>query len=120
MEQAVKYTESINAFQNVLDQICEVCEVKVGRRFDRIVVDGEVRYFVDRNSWEIFGAKSSFQYNPRRQYGKLDTIAQFDWAKNRPILGTAVEVDWNAREASIQKQYKPRGRPRKITAPTQP
>jgi len=113
MEQAIKYTENMNAFVSTLLKTAKNVEHISGRRFDRVSVDGSVRYFVDRHTWEVFGAKSSFQYNPRRQYGKLDTVDQFDWKTNRPRPGTAVESTWLAREAEIVKNYKPRGRPRK-------
>lgn len=115
MEMAIKYTESMNEFVNLLLGTSGVRNVehKAGRRFDRILVNGAVKYFVDRHTWEVFGAKSSFQYNPRRQYGKLDTVSQFDWVTNTPIPGTDAEATFSAREAEIQKQYKPRGRPRK-------
>ena len=114
---AIKYTESMNTFVNLLLATAGVKSVehKAGRRFDRIVVNDTVKYFVDRHSWDVFGAKSSFQYNPRRQYGKLDTVNQFDWVTNTPEAGTAAEKQFAAREAEIQKQYKPRGRPRKNT-----
>lgn len=116
MEQAVKYTENMNAFQQTLNKVlgAKNVEVKPGRRFDRVAVDGIVKYFVDRHSWEIFGAKSSFQYNPRRMFGKLDTVKQFDWVTLKPLAGTPIESVWSAREAEIVKNYKPRGRPRKV------
>lgn len=115
MEQAIKYTENMNSFTDVLLKTAGVktVENKPGRRFDRVAVNGTVKYFVDRHTWEIFGAKSSFQYNPRRQFGKLDTVSQFDWTTNTPRSGTPIEQSWLAREAEIQKNYKPRGRPRK-------
>ena len=115
MEMAIKYTESMNTFVNVLLATAGVKNVehKHGRRFDRVAVNGTVKYFVDRHTWEVFGAKSSFQYNPRRQYCKLDMVSQFDWATNTPIAGTDAETQFNERESEIQKQYKPRGRPRK-------
>ncbi len=117
MEQAIKYTENMNAFINRLITQNKNVERINGRRFDRISVNGSVRYFVDRHTWEVFGAKSSFQYNPRRQFGKLDTVDQFDWATNRPLPGSSVEAAWLARESEIVKNYKPRGRPRKNPAP---
>lgn len=115
METAIQYVESMNAFVGTLVATKGIKNVEraEGRRFDRILVNGEVRFFVDKNTWEIFGAKSDFQYNPRRQYGKIDTAAQFDWTALRPLAGTSIETTWLAREAEIQKSYKPRGRPRK-------
>lgn len=118
MDTAIQYTENMNVFVTTLLQSAKTVERKNGRRFDRIIVDNEVRYFVDKESWEIFGAKSDFQYNPRRQYGKIDTATQFDWVTLRPLAGTTIESAWIARETEIAKNYKPRGRPRKTPAPT--
>lgn len=117
MDQAIKYTENMNAFVGALTKTFKTVERITGRRFDRVAIDGNIRYFVDRHTWDIFGAKSHFQYNPRRQYGKLDTVSQFDWTQNRPLAGTQVESAWLAREAEIVQNYKPRGRPRKNPAP---
>jgi len=115
METAIQYVENMNAFVSTLMNTKGTRNVEraEGRRFDRILVNGEVRFFVDKNTWEIFGAKSDFQYNPRRQYGKIDTATQFDWVTLRPLAGTSIESVWLLREAEIQKSYKPRGRPRK-------
>lgn len=120
MDTAIQYTENMNEFVNTLMKTAarKSVEQAKGRRFDRIIVDNEVRFFVDKNTWEIFGAKSDFQYNPRRQYGKVDTTGQFDWKTLRPMAGTTIESAWTAREAEIAKNYKPRGRPRKNPLPT--
>jgi len=122
METAIQYTENMNAFISSLmaAKSTKNVEKAAGRRFDRILVNGDVQFFVDKSTWEIFGAKSDFQYNPRRQYGKIDTAAQFDWATMQPIAGTTIESVWLQREAEIAKSYKPRGRPRKVvhTQPT--
>lgn len=116
MEQAVKYTEHMDTFCKALKTSATTkVETKVGRRFDRVTVDGAVKYFVDRHTWEIYGAKSSFQFNPRRLYGKLDTVTQYDWTTNLPKVGTDAEKVFAAREATIQKNYKARGRPKKAT-----
>lgn len=120
MEIAIQYTENMNAFVATLLKIGSNVEVHKGRRFDRIEFDGAIEYFVDRNSWVIYGAKSPLQYNPRRVFGKLDTIGQFDWSTNTPLAGTAMEIEFLAREEAIQAVYKKRGRPRKVvhTQPT--
>lgn len=115
MEQAVKFIELTNAFVTTLLKDHKSVQRLEGRRFDRISVNESVLYFIDRNSWEIYGAKSSFQYNPRRVYGTLDSVDQYDWSKSipTPIPGTSAERIHNEREVEIQKNYKPRGRPRK-------
>lgn len=115
MEHAVKFIELTTAFVGTLLKSHKTVQRHEGRRFDRIECDGQVMYFIDRNSWEIFGAKSSFQYNPRRVYGTLDSVNQWDWStfSPKPLPNTAAEKAHNDREAEIQKKYKPRGRPRK-------
>lgn len=117
METAVKYTEHMVELTGLIKQRTNgTVEVTVGRRFDRISVNGSVKYFVDRHTWNIYGAKSSFQYNPRWEYGTLKTIQEFDWFTGFPRSGTPAETAWMAREAEIQKTYKPRGRPKKVVA----
>lgn len=115
MEQAVKFIELTNAFVTTLLKHYKSVQRLEGRRFDRISADNQVLYFIDRNSWEIYGAKSSFQYNPRRLYGTLDSVDQYDWSTSIPhaIAGTPAERIYLEREENIQKNYKPRGRPRK-------
>jgi len=109
--QAVKYTESLNKFLETVKG-----EVITGRRFDRVSIDKSVRFFIDKNSWEIYGAKSWFQYNPRRLYGELSTCEQWDWTDliPTPKPGTPAESTYQAREAEIAKNYRPRGRPKKV------
>lgn len=121
MELAVLYVESLDKFKTELDKLTGVStiEIKSGRRFDRVLVDGVVQYFVDRHSWEIFGAKSSFQYNPRRFFGKLDTVDQFDWGAGFPKPGTNLYTTWWERENAIVAEYKPRGRPKKVVPTTE-
>ena len=114
MEIAIQYTEHMNTFVATLLKIGTSVEVHKGRRFDRIEFEGTIEYFVDRHTWEIYGVKSPFQYNPRRTFGKLDTVDQFDWTSNTPIAGTPMAEEFNAREAAIQSGYKKRGRPRKV------
>lgn len=113
MEHAVKYVESLQNFVDTLKQSFASVGLQTGRRFDRVSVNGAVKYFVDRNSWEIFGAKSAIQFNPRRHFGKLDTVSDFDWVTGLPLDNTQSSADWKAREAELTKDHKPRGRPRK-------
>jgi hypothetical protein len=120
MEQAITYVEQMNTFISILLKDYPAVERISGRKFDRIVVDDVVEYFVDKTSRIIYGAKSPLQYNPRRSYGTVDTVEQFDWTTNTPRAGTPVEAEWHAREEAIQSGYKKRGRPRKVvhTQPT--
>lgn len=114
MEQAIKFVELSNEFVSALLTHFKSVERIEGRRFDRFKCDDVVRFFVDRNSWEIYGAKSSFQFNPRRWYGTLDSVGQYVWSSSpTPSTGSSAERIFNDRESEIVKQYKPRGRPRK-------
>lgn len=88
-------------------------QVLNGRKFDRVKIDGAVRYFIDKDSRIIYGAKSAVQYNPRREYGTLDTIRQIDWATGTPLPNTAVADYLEMREVTIAGSYKKRGRPKK-------
>ncbi len=118
MEQAIKFVELSNSFVSELLKPFKTVERVEGRRFDRFRCDGQVRFFVDRNSWEIYGAKSHFQFNPRRWYGTLDSVTQYIWSSNpTPTPGTQADRIFNEREAEIVKKYNPRGRPRKNPAP---
>jgi hypothetical protein len=132
LDRAVEYTKKLEQFRKAFEDghnarmkligpnlKPERVEVETGRKFDKVFVNtGHQRlgrYMVDRNSWAIFGIKSWAQVNDRRQYGTLDTVDQYDWQPHYgvPKAGTQAEKDFLAREAEIQKEYKPRGRPRK-------
>jgi len=124
MENAIKYVEQMNAFTTLLRKVLlkntDAVDVLAGRKFDRILIDDSTEFFVDKKPSIIYGAKSPLQYNPRRSYGTLATVEQFDWTTNLPLEGTAMEAEYTAREDAIQAGYKKRGRPRKVvhTQPT--
>lgn len=55
-----------------------------GNRFARIVNHANngqtfVKYFVEKNTGIIFGAKSFKIYNPNHEYGTLTTLDEYDW-----------------------------------------
>ena len=118
MYQAIQYIEQFDIFLALLRKVTmknhAAIETIIGRKFDRIVINGAASYFVNKHSHIIYGAKSPLQYNPRRSYGTLATVEQFDWSTNLPLEGTPIEGEWNAREKAIQSGYKKRGRPRKV------
>ena len=124
MDKAVEYIQKLEGFVNTLNTenqrvAGDTWQVETGRKFDKVFVQGKHqkmgRYMVDRNSWTIYGIKSWAQINPRRTFGTIDTVAQFDWSgyTGNPKSGTAAEKEHTAREAEIAKTYKKRGRPRK-------
>ena len=125
MNDAITYVEQMDAFITLLSREVALkdhvlVETISGRKFDRILIDDYTEFFVDKQTSIIYGAKSPLQYNPRRSYGTLATVEQFDWTTNLPLEGTPIEGEWNAREEAIQAGYKKRGRPRKVvhTQPT--
>lgn len=85
-----------------------------GRVFDKVHAGNqEGRYMVERSTGNIYGIKSWNQFNPRRLYGTLATVDQWDWTifPATPKAGTLAETDHNAREATFAQTYKKRGRP---------
>jgi len=127
MDKAVEYSQKVEAFVKALTKENpgvkgDKWQVETGRKFDKVYVQTDVqklgRYMIDRNSWIIYGIKSWAQINPRRTYGTLDTVSQYDWSAHygTPKAGTDAESLHNELEAQIAAGYKKRGRPRKVTA----
>lgn len=65
--------------------------VETGRKFDKVLIDGNVRYFVARvtvdgkmDAGDIFGAKSKLAPNFRWKFGNLSTIDLWDWSEFHP------------------------------------
>jgi hypothetical protein len=115
LQRIVQYIEHTNEFVTLLLSTYQQVERREGRRFDRIVCDNKVMFFIDKITWDIYGAKSSFQHNARRVYGTIDTSTQWDWAALRPLPNTDAANRHTAREHQISQQYKKRGRPRKVS-----
>jgi hypothetical protein len=127
MDKAVEYTQKVEKFVATLTKENvgvkgDTWQVETGRKFDKVYVQTDVqklgRYMIDRNSWIIYGIKSWAQINPRRTYGTLDTVSQYDWSGHvgTPKAGTDAENLHNELEAQITAGYKKRGRPRKVVA----
>jgi hypothetical protein len=130
LDRAVEYVQKLETFRTMLraqDVGCtkngDTVEIEVGRKFDKVYfktgTQNRGRYMVDRNSWIIYGIKSWQQINPRRIFGTLDTIDQYNWSQyyGVPKAGTAAEKEHTAREATITANYRTRGRPRKLSIP---
>jgi hypothetical protein len=131
LDRAVSYVQKLEMFRMELETVDVGCKlngdkihVETGRKYDRVYVqtfhNGTpnqkiARYFVDRHTWVIYACKSYTQINPRRVFGTLDTISEWEWSAYHgiPKSGTASEQRHLAREAEILKTQKPRGRPRK-------
>lgn len=127
MDKAIEYSQKVEKFVNALNTQNasatrgDKWQVETGRKFDKVYVQTNVqklgRYMIDRNSWVIYGIKSWAQINPRRTYGTLDTVDQYDWSAyvGTPKAGTPAEKAHVEAEAKIAAGYKKRGRPRKAT-----
>jgi hypothetical protein len=53
-----------------------------GKRFVRVWQNNgqkSVRYFVEKETGIIFGAKGWKAYNPNHEYGTLETITEWNW-----------------------------------------
>jgi hypothetical protein len=124
MDKAVEYSQKVTAFVNALNAVkssmTKEWQVETGRKFDKVFENTGTqrlgRYMIDRNSWTIYGIKSWAQINPRRSFGTLDTVAQYDWSgyTGSPIAGTEAAKVHSEAEAKIAAGYKKRGRPRKV------
>ena len=126
LDRAVEYVQKLEAFRAAFEAQDLGCQqqgdkvvIETGRKFDKVYVQTSHqklgRYMVDRNSWMIYGIKSWAQINPRRTYGTLDTIEQYNWNHfyGVPKVGTEAERLHIEREAAIASRFNPRGRPRK-------
>lgn len=51
-----------------------------------------VKLFVEKSTGNIFGAKSWKAYNPARQFGTLDTVAEWDWSGYYPASKTGLDT----------------------------
>lgn len=129
MDKAIEYQTKMDNFLKTLNDANptanqSVWQVEPGRKFDKVYEQTKNqklgRYMVDRNSWKIFGIKSWAQINPRRSYGTLDIVNQYDWSgyTGHPKPGTPAAIAHSEAEALIASGYKKRGRPRKNPAGT--
>jgi hypothetical protein len=73
--------------------------VETGRKFDKVFVDGKIRYFVVRSDisdevkeGDIFGAKSQLAPNFRWYFGNLVNVNKWDWSEyhGKPINDSSV------------------------------
>jgi hypothetical protein len=91
-----------------------------GRLYDKVytksintLIADQGRYMVERKTGIIYAIKSWNQHNPRRQFGTVSQVAQWDWSvfPATPLPGTQADKDHQAREATFSSSYKKRGRP---------
>lgn len=88
-----------------------------GRLYDKVYTTSNAgdsgKYMVERKTGSIFAIKSWNQHNPRRFYGTVATVDQWDWSQFPavPKAGTSAELEHQTREAQFSAGYKKRGRP---------
>lgn len=73
--------------------------VETGRKFDKVIVEGKVRYFVARTTvagkmieGDIFGAKSKLAPNFRWYFGNLDNVEKWNWSNFHAVPETDTSV----------------------------
>lgn len=74
--------------------------VRSGRKYDKVIIrttyttGGSVRYFVDKSTGAIYGARSWYAPNLKWYFGKLETAHLWDWSDfhGRPINDKGVRV----------------------------
>lgn len=126
LDRAVEYLDKLEKFRLAVQsqhlaavQNGYTVEVETGRKFDKVYINtghqNMGRYMVDRNTWNIYGVKSWAQVNPRRWFGTLSMVDQWDWSgyTGVPKPGTDAEKALEDFENEWKQQYRPRGRPRK-------
>jgi hypothetical protein len=66
--------------------------VETGRKFDKVLVEGKVRFFVARttvtgkmDAGDIFGAKSKLAPNFRWYFGNLVNADKWNWSEFHPV-----------------------------------
>lgn len=76
-----KYAEALRNFTDVLSKNNpdKTCYAESGRKFDKVFVGDEVRYFVQRTTGTIFGAKSPLAPNIKWWFDTLYTISNWKW-----------------------------------------
>lgn len=100
MDKALEFQNKMDEFVKALNEYKNpgcTFEVEKGRKFDKVFERTPNqklgRYMVDRHSWTIYAIKSWNQYNPRRSFGTIDTVNQYDWSGYHgvPKAGTVAE-----------------------------
>lgn len=72
--------------------------IETGRKFDKVYVEGRVRYFVARQDMgdvkegDIYGAKSKLAPNFRWFFGNLANADKWDWSElhGKPVTDKSV------------------------------
>ena len=104
----MEYHKKLSAFTDLIAAQAphpRKVEVLVGRTFDRVLIDDGVRYFIEKTSNTIYGARSYTAVNKNWWFGTLDTIADWDWSgyHGKPHADAGVVI---VKEYGGYKQYR--------------
>jgi hypothetical protein len=99
--------------QDESDDRSIVVAIDTGRRYDKILMGWmnkdrsfsplKVRYFVERETGEIYGAKSELAPNLRWYFGSIYTAEQWDWSGHHAVPKGAPETLTKAERADPEK-----------------
>jgi hypothetical protein len=67
---------------------------QIGRRYVRVLINNEVRYFVDTGDGSIYGKKSAQAPNLKWYFGNIENHAKWDWSDKfgRPVTDDSVRA----------------------------
>lgn len=67
---------------------------ETGRKYDKILINGGVRYFVFRENGSIYGAKSRLAPNLRWYFGTIENCEKWDWSgyHGKPVTDDTVII----------------------------
>lgn len=116
MAKTIVTTEYVSQFKAFLDLLAKVQDVKAdpsgtvwfesGRKFDKVMIGNNVRYFVDRSKGIIYGAKSRLAPNMKWYFGTLSSASKWDWSgfHGTPVTDDSVKL---VGEYGGYKHYEP-------------
>lgn len=72
----------------------KVVHVESGRKFDRVYIDEGIRYFIEKDTGTIFGARSRAAPNLKWYFGTLDTAHLWHWSRyhGEPINDLSIRL----------------------------
>ena len=79
---SAQYNEAFAEFVARLggSQPKKIYRVETGRKFDKVFAGDNVRFFVQRTTGAIYGAKSELAPNMKWWYGDIYTAGQWTWS----------------------------------------
>ena len=80
-----QYSDSIDFLLERLANGERKIVYKEGRKFDKVIIDGSVRYFINRANGTVYGAKSALAPNFDWWFGTIYESEKWDWSDYHPI-----------------------------------